>query len=456
MPKQPIVERIKNFNEVALGFEPDQAIMEASRCLQCQDPQCRRGCPVGINITSFCGYVREGNFDKAISVIRESNSLPAICGRVCPQESQCEAYCAMGQTGSPLAIGALERFLADYELKKGITMPSIAPITGKKVAVIGSGPAGLTVAGDLAKLGHIVSIFEALHTPGGVLAYGIPEFRLPKSIVAAEVDYVKRLGAKLETNMVIGKIFTIDELVEMGYQAIFLGTGAGSPYFLSISGENLNGVYSANEFLTRCNLMKSYLFPEYDTPLIVGKEVVVIGGGNVTMDSARTALRLGVEKVHVVYRRSEQEMPARREEVLNAKDEGILFNFLTYPLRLIGNSRGWVEKVECGMMELCEPDETGRRRPVPIPNHSFTIDAQTVIIAIGQGPNPLLSKVTKDLETDRDGRFIADEWGRTSKRGIWSGGDVATGWADATVINAMGTGKRAASSIHQFLTTGQW
>ena len=456
MPKQPIQQRIKNFNEVALGFTPDQAIAEASRCLQCQEPHCRRGCPVGVSVNTFCKHIREGDFDKAISVIRETNSLPAIAGRVCPQESQCEAVCVLNKTGVPIAIGALERFVADHELKRGIKMPEATLPTGMKVAVVGSGPASLTLAGDLAKLGHEATIFEALHMPGGVLVYGIPEFRLPKSIVAAEIDYVEGLGAKLETNMVIGNVLTINEFFEMGYRAVFLGTGAGSPYFLGILGENLVGVYSANEFLTRCNLMKAYLFPQYDTPIIIGKEVAVIGGGNVTIDSARTALRLGAEKVHILYRRSEEEMPARREEVINAKEEGVIFDFLTYPLRLIGNSKGWVEKVECGMIELGEPDESGRRRPIPIPNYSFTIDAQTVIIAIGQGPNPLLSKVTKDIETDRDGRFIVDEWGRTSKRGVWSGGDVATGWAEATVINAMGAGKRAAYSINQFLTTGKW
>jgi glutamate synthase (NADPH) small chain len=451
-PKQ----RVKNFEEVALGFTEAQALMESNRCLECSDPHCRRGCPVGVEVNSFCKLIRERKFEDAIAVIRKDNSLPAISGRVCPQESQCEAFCTMNQSGTPMAIGALERFVADYELKKGIKIPEIAAPTGKKVAIVGSGPASLTAAGELAKLGHEVSLFEALHTSGGVLVYGIPEFRLPKHIVATEVEYVRKLGVKIENNMVIGKILTVDELFEMGFNAVFLGTGAGSPYFLDIPGEDLNGVYSANEFLTRCNLMKAYLFPVYDTPVITGKNVVVVGGGNVAMDSARTAIRLGAESVRVVYRRSEEELPARREEVLNAKEEGVTFYFLRYPTRIIGSAKGWVEKIECGEMQLGPRDESGRRKPVPIPGVSFALEADTVIVAIGQGPNPLIAKVTKDLKTDFQGRFVVDFWGKTSEKAVWSAGDVASSSSEATVINAMGSGKRAAHSIHEYLQEGIW
>jgi len=450
MLKQPPEKRIRNFNEVALGYTEDLAIAEATRCLQCPEPSCKKGCPVEIDITAFLKSIRERNFDRAIEIVKEKNNLPAIAGRVCPQETQCEALCVLGKKGDPVAIGALERFVADYELKKGVKAPKIAKPTGRKVAVIGSGPAGLTLAGDLAKLGHKVNVFEALHETGGVLVYGIPEFRLPKGIVKAEVEYIKKLGVSLQTDMVVGKILTIDELLNNGFHAVFIGTGAGAPFFLGIPGENLNGVYSANEFLTRSNLMKAYRFPEYDTPIKVGKKVAVIGGGNVAMDSARTALRLGAEEVYIVYRRSEEEMPAREEEVKNAKEEGIKFLFLTNPTRVIGNREGWVEKMECIKMQLGQPDESGRRRPIPIKDSAFTMNVDTVVVAIGQKPNPLISKTTQGLKTKEDGTIIVEEaTGRTSRHRIWAGGDIASD--EATVINAMGDGKRAARDIHRYL-----
>jgi len=448
MQKQLPEERAHNFSEVALGYSPDEATAEASRCLKCPKPRCVDGCPVELDIPAFIKCIGEGNFDGAIRIIKDQNNLPAICGRVCPQETQCEALCVLGKKTDPLAIGALERFAADYELKKGVKVRRKRKSTGMKIAVIGSGPAGLTVAGDLAKLGHEVTVFEALHKPGGVLIYGIPEFRLPKKIVESEVNYVRRLGAEIRTDTVIGKLFTVNELFKEAYKAIFIGTGAGSPYFLNLPGENLNGIYSANEFLTRCNLMKAYLFPEYDTPIDVGRKVVVIGGGNVAMDSARVALRLGAEEVSIVYRRSEQELPARAEEVKNAKEEGIRFQLLTNPIRLIGES-GWVKKMECIKMELGPPDESGRRRPIPIKDSNFTIDVDTVVVAIGQGPNPLITQTTQGLKTDETGRIVVDENGRTSIEGVWAGGDIAS--EEATVINAMGVGKKAARNIHNFL-----
>jgi glutamate synthase (NADPH/NADH) small chain len=389
--------------------------------------------------------------DGAIAKIKEKNSLPAICGRVCPQEDQCESKCILGRRGQPVAIGYLERFLADYEREKGVKAPSLPPPRDKKVAVIGSGPAGLTCAGDLARMGYKVTIFEALHAPGGVLVYGIPEFRLPKAIVAQEVDYVQSLGVELKVSRVIGKTFTLDDLKDEGYQAFFIGTGAGLPYFLEVPGENLNGIYSANEFLTRSNLMKAYLFPRYDTPLKVGQSVAVIGGGNVAMDSARTALRLGAKEVCLVYRRTKKEMPARIEEVERAEEEGVNCIILTNPVRFLGNENGWVTGIECIQMELGEPDESGRRRPVPVPGSEFVIPIDTVVVAIGQGPNPLLLETIPGLQLNRRGYIAADaETGATSLAGVFAGGDIVTG--AATVISAMGAGKRSAQAIDRFFT----
>jgi len=449
MPKQPSEKRARNFEEVALGYTPDQAVAEAKRCVQCPKPFCKPGCPVEIDIPAFIDAIKQQNFDEAAGILRDKNNLPAITGRVCPQEDQCEKVCVLSKAGDPIAIGALERFVADYELKRGLKIPSVAKTTGRRVAVVGSGPAGLTAAGDLAKLGHSVTIFEALHTPGGVLVYGIPEFRLPKEIVRAEVNYVKSLGVQIETNMIIGRIVTVDELFEDGFDAVFIGTGAGSPRFLRIPGESLNGVYSANEFLVRAVLMKAYRFPEFDTPLKVGKRAVVIGGGNVAMDSARTALRSGSRNVTVVYRRSEVELPARLEEVKNAKEEGIEFRLLTNPARFLGNDAGWVQRMECLEMQLGPPDESGRRRPVPIKDSNFTLEVDTVVVAIGQGPNPLIRQTTSSLQTDEEGYITVDENFRTSKKGVWAGGDIVPG--EATVIQAMGAGKRAARDIDEYL-----
>ena len=449
MPKQPPEERIHNFNEVALGYTEEQALKEAERCLQCPKPQCVNGCPVGIDIPSFIQLIKEGDFRGAIRKIREKNNLPAICGRVCPQETQCQKYCVLGKKGDPVSIGRLERFVADWELKNGVEIPERNPSTGKKVAVIGSGPAGLTAAADLARLGHEVVVFEALHAPGGVLMYGIPEFRLPKRIVEAEVDYVKKLGVTIKTDAIIGRLHTIQELLNEGFNAIFIGTGAGLPRFLRLPGENLCGIYSANEFLIRVNLMKAYMFPEYDTPIKIGKKVAVIGGGNVAMDASRCSLRLGAEEVHIVYRRSRAEMPARLEEVENAEEEGIKFDFLTNPVRFHGDEQGWVKQMECIRMRLAEPDESGRRRPVPIEGSNFLMDVDTVIVAIGQTPNPLIQRTTEGLEVGRHGTIIVDENMKTSIEGVYAGGDVVTG--AATVISAMGAGKKAAESIHRYL-----
>ncbi len=453
MPEQPPKERIKNFDEVALGYTAEMAMEEAKRCLQCKPKEgqkiCVDGCPVGINIPAFIKRIREGDFEGAIRIIKEKNNLPAICGRVCPYERQCEMYCTLGKKFEPVAIGRLERFAADWELSQGVKVPEKAPPNGKKVAVIGSGPAGLTAAADLAKLGYEVTVFEALHKPGGVLIYGIPEFRLPKRIVEAEVEYVKKLGVNIVCDVVVGKTVTIEELLKE-YDAIFVGTGAGLPNWLRIPGENLNGIYSANEFLTRVNLMKAYLFPEYDTPIRIGKRVATIGGGNVAMDCARTALRLGAEESYIVYRRSEEEMPARIEEIERAKEEGVIFKLLTQPIRFIGDEKGWVKQMECIKMKLSEPDESGRRRPVPISGSEFLMDVDTVIIAIGQSPNPLIPKTTPNLKTGRKGEIIVDEKQRTSIEKIFAGGDITTG--DATVIAAMGAGKKAAQAIHEFLS----
>jgi glutamate synthase (NADPH/NADH) small chain len=452
MPKQDPRIRRTNFDEVALGYTEELALAEARRCIQCKKMPCVAGCPVQIDIPAFIALIAKADFKGAIRKLKEQNSLPAICGRVCPQEDQCEKVCTLGIKGEPVAIGRLERFVADYEAEQGkAEIPAIAPPTGKKVAVVGSGPSGLTVAGELAKLGHEVTIFEALHKAGGVLAYGIPEFRLPKRIVQREVDYVARLGVNIHTNFVVGKTATVDELMnEQGYQAVFLGNGAGLPYFMNIPGENLNGVYSANEFLTRVNLMKAYLFPRYDTPIKQGNRVAVVGGGNVAMDSARTALRLGAKEVYIVYRRSRAEMPAREEEIENAEEEGIQFKLLTNPVRIFGDRCGWVQSIECQRMELGEPDASGRRRPIPIPASEFELPVDIVIIAIGNGANPLVASTTRNLNTNKWGYIIADEQtGQTSRDGVFAGGDIVTG--AATVILAMGAGKRAAAAIDQYL-----
>lgn len=451
MPKQEPLARAKNFNEVALGYNAEMALAEASRCIQCKKRPCVEGCPVGVDIPDFIASVRDGNMPEAVRVLKGKNSLPGICGRVCPQETQCEEVCSLGKKGAPIAIGRLERYVADWELSQGkMKKPQLPPHTGKRVAVIGSGPAGLTAAADLAKIGHKVTLFEALHVAGGVLMYGIPEFRLPKNVVQSEVDYVRSLGVDIRLDSVVGKTITMDEVLSDSYDAIFMGTGAGLPMFLNIPGENLNGIYSANEFLTRTNLMKAYLFPEYDTPIKKGRRVMVVGGGNVAMDSARCALRLGAEEVYIVYRRSEKEMPARREEVENAMEEGIIFRFLTNPKRFIGNDKGWVMAAECYEMELGEPDESGRRRPIVKQGSEFTMDVDTVVVALGTTPNPLVPTTTPDLKVTKKGTVVADEEeGKTTKPCVWAGGDVVTG--SATVISAMGAGKKSAAAIDRFL-----
>ena len=453
MPKQEPQIRANNFNEVALGYSAEQAMYEANRCIQCPKRSCIEGCPVNVDIPDFIKEIRDGNMPEAVRILKSKNSLPGICGRVCPQESQCEEVCSLGKKGAPIAIGRLERYVADWEQQHvGADRPSveIAPPSGKKVAVVGSGPAGLTCAADLAKMGHQVTIYEALHVAGGVLMYGIPQFRLPKEIVQGEVDFIKSLGVEVKLDSVIGKIMSIDELLSNGYKAVFLGTGAGLPMFLRIPGENFAGIYSANEFLTRVNLMKAYLPEEYDTPLPMGNRVAVIGGGNVAMDSARCALRLGADKVYIVYRRSGAEMPARAEEVENAHEEGIIFKLLTNPVRFLGNGRGWVSIMECIEMELGEPDDSGRRRPIPKPGSEFIMDVDTAVIALGTRPNPLITQTTEGLETTKWGTVVADEaTGKTVKMNVWAGGDIVTG--AATVISAMGAGKRAAASINEYL-----
>ncbi|MFO7928837.1 MAG: NADPH-dependent glutamate synthase [Candidatus Humimicrobiaceae bacterium] len=455
MPEQDPPKRIKNFDEVALGYSEQDALKEAERCLQCKNPKCIGGCPVDIDIKSFIDLMDKKEFDKALDKIREKNSLPAICGRVCPQEDQCEKACILGKRADPVAIGRLERFLGDYALKKEEHgKKKSKKKRNHKIAVIGSGPAGLTCAGELAKLGHKVTIFEALHKAGGVLVYGIPEFRLPKKILQEEIDFVKSLGVEIKTDMVIGKILTIDELFEMGYEAVFIGTGAGLPYFMNIPGENLNGVYSANEYLTRSNLMKAYNYPGSDTPIKKADKVAVVGGGNVAMDSARTAKRLGAKHVYLVYRRSEKEMPARNEEIEHAKEEGIEFKLLTNPVEIIGKD-GWVDKMKVIKMELGEPDKSGRRRPIPIEGSEYEMDVEVVIMAIGQGPNPLLLEATPELKLNKWGNIEADpETGKTNKRGVFAGGDIVTG--AATVILAMGAGKKAAESIDKYIKSGKW
>ncbi|MGI6284648.1 NADPH-dependent glutamate synthase [Neomoorella humiferrea] len=451
MPSQDPKERIRNFNEVALGYTEEMALAEAERCLQCKKAPCRQGCPVEVDIPAFISLIKERDFDGAIAKIKEKNNLPAICGRVCPQENQCEKYCTVGKKHEPVAIGRLERFVADYQMAKGDASAVIkAPASGFKVAVIGSGPAGLTAAADLARMGHQVTIFEALHVPGGVLMYGIPEFRLPKKIVQQEIDYIRRLGVEIRTNAVVGKVTTVDELLSGGYDAVFIGTGAGLPYFMGIPGENLLGVYSANEFLTRTNLMKAYLFPQYATPIKVGRRVAVIGAGNVAMDAARTALRLGAEESYIVYRRSAAEMPARKEEIEHAEEEGVQFRLLTSPVKIYGDEEGNVRGMICQRFELGEPDASGRRRPVPIPGSEYEMEVDTIVMAIGQGPNPLVLQTTPGLELTRKGTIAADEaTGATSRKGVFAGGDIVTG--AATVILAMGAGKAAARAIDRYL-----
>jgi glutamate synthase (NADPH/NADH) small chain len=451
MPAQDAKVRATNFDEVALGYPEETALREALRCLQCRRPKCVDGCPVGVDIPAFIQYLKEGDMPAAVRALKGDNNLPAICGRVCPQETQCEALCVVGKKREPVAIGRLERYVADWDLAHPSPPPEPPPSTGKKVAVIGCGPAGLTCAGDLARYGHEVTIFESLHAPGGVLIYGIPEFRLPKEIVHAEVDYVSSLGVEVRLDTIIGKLYTLDELLaEQGYDAIFLGTGAGLPMFMHIPGENYNGVYSANEFLTRVNLMKAYLFPDWDTPVKVGAKVAVIGAGNVAMDSARCAQRLGAEEVHIVYRRSHEEVPARAEEVHHAEEEGIIFDFLTNPVEIYGDDKGWVRGMRCVRMKLGEPDASGRRRPLPIEGSEFDMEIDMVVMALGTRPNPLVFTEAGGLERSKWGTVVADEeTGKTTKDGVWAGGDIVTG--AATVISAMGAGKRAAADIDRFL-----
>ncbi|NMA34716.1 MAG: NADPH-dependent glutamate synthase [Clostridiaceae bacterium] len=450
MPEQDPEVRVTNFEEVALGYTDEMAIKESNRCLGCKTKPCVAGCPVNVQIPEFIKLVSQGDFEGAYEKIKETNSLPAICGRVCPQESQCEKLCVRGRKGEPVGIGRLERFVADWYMANRDYNIQPAEKNGKKVAVIGSGPAGLTCAGDLAKKGYDVTIFEAFHVPGGVLMYGIPEFRLPKALVQKEIETVRRLGVKIMTNMVIGKVLSLEDLRNEGYEAIFIGSGAGLPSFMGIPGENLNGVYSANEFLTRINLMKAYKYPEFDTPVSVTGSVAVVGGGNVAMDAARCARRLGADKVYIVYRRSEAEMPARVEEVHHAKEEGIIFKLLTNPVRILGTDDGWVKAMECVEMELGEPDASGRRRPVVKPGSEHLLEVGTVIIAIGQSPNPLIKSTTPGLETQSWGGIIVEEeTGATSLEGVYAGGDAVTG--AATVILAMGAGKKAAAAIDEYL-----
>ncbi len=456
MPKQKVKERIKNFNEVALGYTEEQARREAGRCIQCPKPLCVKGCPVDINIPEFIKLIVEGKYNEAARKIKEDDVLPCMTGRVCPQEDQCEAQCVLGLKGSPIAIGRLERFVADYEAENAeIEAPPVQAKKNKKVAVVGSGPAGLTVAADCARMGYDVKIFEALHKPGGVLVYGIPEFRLPKAIVGREVEALKKMGVELECNVIVGRTITIEQLFEEGFDAIFLGLGAGLPRFLGAEGENLLGIYSANEFLTRINLMKAYKFPEYDTPISIGKKVAVVGGGNVAMDSARSAVRLGAQEVHIIYRRSRQEMPARDEEIENAVEEGVILDLLVNPIEFTGDENGWVKKIKMIKMELGKEDDSGRRRPVPIPGSEFIYNADTVVIAIGQNANPILLDATPQIKKNKWGYIDAEARnGKTSMKGVFAGGDIVTG--EATVIAAMGTGRNSARAIDEYLKSGKW
>ena len=454
MPEQAPEVRRGNFSEVALGYTPEMAVAEAQRCLNCKNPPCMKGCPVSVRIPSFISHIARGEYEQAYETITATNALPAVCGRVCPQERQCEAQCVRGVKGKSVAIGALERFAADWHMANG--EETIQPIekNGKKVAVVGSGPSGLTAAGALVQLGYDVTIYEAFHAPGGVLMYGIPEFRLPKAIVQREIARLQDMGVHIETTVIVGKTLTVDELLdEFGYQAVYVGSGAGLPSFLRIEGEDLNGVCSANEFLTRINLMKAYRFPEYDTPVYCGKNVAVFGGGNVAMDAARSALRLGAEHVSIVYRRGREELPARAEEVLHAEQEGIEFRFLCAPVRFVGDENGWLTGVELQDMELGEPDSSGRRRPVAVAGSEHLLPIDTAIVAIGQSPNPLIRKTTEGLETTNRGCIVADEVGATTKKNVYAGGDAVTG--AATVILAMGAGKTAAAAIHTQLTEAE-
>jgi glutamate synthase (NADPH/NADH) small chain len=449
MPKQPPEVRRHNFDEVALGYPPETAIEEAKRCLQCKKPRCVASCPVEIDIPGFIKCIAEGDFATGTRILKDKNCLPAMCGRVCPQEEQCEEVCVLVKKEGQIAVGRLERFLADWEAAQGkFELPKIPRSTGRKVGIVGGGPAGLTVAGDLIKLGHQVIIFEALHEVGGVLIYGIPEFRLPKVTVHREVEYLQKLGVEVVTDYVVGKTRTVDSLLEE-YDALFIGSGAGLPWFMDVPGENLNGVYSANEYLTRMNLMKGFLFPDYHTPIKEHKRVAVMGGGNVAMDCARTALRLGAE-TRIIYRRSRQELPARLEEIENAEEEGVIFDFLTLPVNYIGDENGWVREIECLKMKLGEPDDSGRRRPVPIEGSEYIVPMDAVVCAIGNSPNPLVPATTPGLEVGKRGNIVADEeTGKTSRDRAWAGGDVVTG--AATVILAMGAGRKAARSIHEYL-----
>lgn len=455
MKRTPVTEqapevRAKNFEEVCLGYDEEKAVKEANRCLNCKNPKCVDGCPVSINIPEFISKAKTGNFEGAAKEIAKYSALPAVCGRVCPQESQCEGNCVLGIKGEAVAIGKLEKFTADWARKNNVDLSDREPSKGKKVAVIGSGPAGLTCAGDLAKKGYDVTIFEALHEAGGVLVYGIPEFRLPKEdVVKAEIENIKKLGVKIETNVIIGRTITIDELIEdEKFEAVFIGSGAGLPKFMGISGENANGVFSANEFLTRVNLMKAFK-DEYDTPVRAGKKVAIVGGGNVAMDAARTALRLGAE-AHIVYRRGESELPARAEEVHHAKEEGVIFDVLTNPTEILTDENGWVKGMKCVKMELGEPDASGRRKPVVKENSEFVLDVDTVIMSLGTSPNPLISSTTKGLEINNRACLVANEDGLTTKEGVYAGGDAVTG--AATVILAMGAGKKAAAAIDKYLS----
>ena len=452
MPEQPADIRNKNFEEVALGYTKEMAVDEAQRCLNCPKPRCVEGCPVNVEIPKFIKAVADENFAEAIKILKRKNSLPAVCGRVCPQENQCESKCVLGIKGEPVAIGRLERFVADYARQNGLDAVEAGDIApkGKKVAIVGSGPSGLTAAGDLAKLGYEVTLYEAFHVAGGVLMYGIPQFRLPKEIVQHEIQALKDLGVKIVVNAVIGRTFTIKELMEEeGFDAVYVGTGAGLPYFMDIDGENLNGVYSANEFLTRVNLMKAYQFPKVATPVYCGKKAAIVGAGNVAMDAARTAKRLGAEHVYIVYRRGEDEMPARKEEIHHAKEEGIELRLLNNPVRILGDEKGWVNGLECVKMELGEPDASGRRSPVEVKGSEYVLDVDMVVMAIGQGPNPLIKQTTPELEVNKRGNIVANEVGATSIPGVFAGGDIVTG--AATVISAMGAGKRAAAAIDEYL-----
>lgn len=449
MPEQEAQIRARNFEEVTLGYSEADALAEAERCLNCKNPLCKQGCPVEVPIPEFIQAIKTKNYEEAIDILKSKNNLPAICGRVCPQENQCEKYCIVGKKNEPVGIGRLERWVADWDLGREKNAEPIE-VTKGKIAIVGAGPSGLTAAADLARLGYKVTVFEAFHEPGGVLIYGIPEFRLPKSIVKREVEYIKQLGVELKFNFIIGKTKTVDELFAEGYAAVFIGTGAGLPKFMNIPGENLNGVYSANEFLTRVNLMKAYKFPEYKTPVRVGKRVAIVGGGNVAMDAARTALRLGAES-YIIYRRSEEEMPARLEEVHHAKEEGVVFKLLNNPIEIIGNEKGEVVGIKCVVMELGEPDESGRRRPVAKKGSEWILEVDNVVIAIGNDPNPILTKATPDIETTKWGTIVTrDDHGLTTKEGVYAGGDVVTG--AATVIEAMGAGKKAAKAIDQYLS----